>query len=128
MDSWTHSFAPEYTMGPGLDFDRLPCSFGGNFFRRDLPEEIPDQPSSCTVELLRSSLLRASRPRLHSREPRGERGICISVEIPEPGSHSRPRDSCVTVKPRGKLCLPTFLSAATKLLASIVAKSTAGSG
>lgn len=51
-----------------------------------------------------------------------ERGICISVEIPEPGSHSRPRDSCVTVKPRGKLCLPTFLSAATKLLASIVAK------
>lgn len=45
MDSWTHSFAPEYTMGPGLDFDRLPCSFGGNFFRRDLPEEIPDQPS-----------------------------------------------------------------------------------
>lgn len=41
MDSWTHSFAPEYTMGPGLDFDRLPCSFGGNFFRRDLLKKFP---------------------------------------------------------------------------------------
>lgn len=77
-----------------------------------LPEEILDEPSRCTFTI-------EPVARLHFRGEarREERNLhfCWNTRGATQLSHSRPRDSCVTVKPRGKLCLSTFPSAALEI-------------